>query len=91
METKALAPHVLRALFDLQSEGALVNLQTLTDTLQVRRVDIRRVITALHREGYVDALHMRLTLRGYALGASFAKSELLPLRRASGAASTVAA
>ncbi|AKT40824.1 hypothetical protein [Chondromyces crocatus] len=91
MDTKELAPHVLRALFDLQSEGALVNLQVLTDLLRVRRGDIRKVITSLHREGYVDALHMRLTLRGYALGAAFARSELRALRRVSGAASTAAA
>lgn len=82
MDSKELAPHVLRALFELQSEGALVNLETLIDKLKVRRGDVRRVITALHREGYLDALHMRLTLRGLALGAALAKSELRPLRRA---------
>jgi DNA-binding IclR family transcriptional regulator len=91
METKDLAPHVLKALFDLQSEGALVNLQTLTDLLRVRRGDIRRVITALHREGYVDAVHMRLTLRGLAVGAAFAQSPLRPLRRVSSRASVQAA
>ncbi|HSO00803.1 MAG TPA: hypothetical protein VLS89_21075 [Candidatus Nanopelagicales bacterium] len=91
MDSKDLAPHVLRAIFELQSEGALVNLETLTRALRVRRVDLRRVVTALHREGFVDALHMRLTLRGLALGAAFAKGELRPIRKAAVASTTAAA
>jgi DNA-binding IclR family transcriptional regulator len=84
MDSRDLAPHVLRALFELQAEGAAVTLQTLTEALRVRRGDVRRVITALHREGYVDALRMRLTLRGLALGAAFRGGALRPLRRAPG-------
>jgi DNA-binding IclR family transcriptional regulator len=91
MNSKDLAPHVIRALFELQTDGAVVTLQTLTEALRVRRGDIRRVITALHREGYVDALRMRLTLRGLALGAAFRSSALRPLRRVSRAASVQAA
>lgn len=91
METKELAPHVLKALFELQNDGTLANLQILTDRLRVRRGDIRRVITALHREGYVDAVRMRLTLRGLAVGAAFAQSPLRPLRRVSTRAAVEAA
>ncbi|WP_437593979.1 hypothetical protein [Sorangium sp. So ce1000] len=83
MTNKDLAPHLLRTLIALQSEGKMVTLDTLTAALQVRRTDVRRAITALHREGYLDALHMRLTLRGLALGAAFAAAQLRPLRRAS--------
>ncbi|WP_437554164.1 MULTISPECIES: hypothetical protein [unclassified Sorangium] len=83
MTNKDLAPHLLRTLVALQSEGKTVNLDTLTTALQVRRTDVRRAITALHREGYLDVLCMRLTLRGLALGAAFAASQLRPLRRAS--------
>ncbi|WP_437910254.1 hypothetical protein WME95_21095 [Sorangium sp. So ce327] len=83
MTNKDLAPHLLRTLVALQSEGKTVNLDTLTTALQVRRTDVRRAITALHREGYLDVLCTRLTLRGLALGAAFAASQLRPLRRAS--------
>jgi DNA-binding IclR family transcriptional regulator len=82
MTTKDLAPHLLRTLFALQSEGALVTLETLTRALSVRRTDVRRAISALHREGYLDATRMRLTFRGLALGAAFSTSALRPLRRA---------
>ena len=82
MTSKDLAPHLLKALFVLQSEGALVSLETLTDALHVRRTDVRRVVSALHREGILDAVRMRLTLRGLALGAALAGAQLRPLRRA---------
>jgi hypothetical protein len=58
-----------------------VTLDTLTKALEVRRTDVRRAVTALHREGYVDAVRMRLTFRGLALGAAFAAAPLRPLRR----------
>jgi DNA-binding Lrp family transcriptional regulator len=82
MNSKDLAPHLLKALFLLQSEGTPATLETLTEALRVRRTDVRRAVTALHGEGLVDALRMRLTLRGLALGAAFAGSALRPLRRA---------
>ncbi|WP_437683109.1 hypothetical protein [Sorangium sp. So ce131] len=82
MTSKDLVPHLLRTLYALQSEGAIVTLETLTTALSVRRTDVRRAISALHREGCLDALRMRLTLRGLALGAAFAAAPLRPLRRA---------
>lgn len=83
MTDKDLVPHLLRTLVALQSEGKTVTLETLTTALAVRRTDVRRVITALHREGYLDALRMRLTFRGLALGAAFTAAPLRPLRRPS--------
>ncbi|WP_437942194.1 hypothetical protein [Sorangium sp. So ce341] len=83
MTDKDLVPHLLRTLLSLQSEGKTVTLETLTTALAVRRTDVRRVITALHREGYLDAVRMRLTFRGLALGAAFAAAPLRPLRRPS--------
>ncbi|WP_437581188.1 hypothetical protein [Sorangium sp. So ce887] len=80
MTDKDLVPHLLRTLVALQSEGKTVTLETLTTALAVRRADVRRVINALHREGYLDALRMRLTFRGLALGAAFAAAPLRPLR-----------
>ena len=82
MNSKDLAVHLLKALFVLQSEGAVVSLETLTEALRVRRTDVRRAVSALHREGILDALRMRLTMRGLALGAALAGAQLRPLRRA---------
>lgn len=82
MTSKDLAPHLLKILYAFQNDGVTVTLETLTSALQVRRIDVRRAITAMHREGYLDALRMRLTLRGLALGAAFTVSSLRPLRHA---------
>lgn len=82
MTSKDLVPHLLRTLYAFQQEGETVTLETLTRALQVRRTDVRRAVTAMHHEGVLDALRMRLTLRGLALGAAFAASPLRPLRRA---------
>lgn len=82
MNSKDLAAHLLQLLFVLQSEGEIATLETLTEALRVRRADIRRVLTALHREGVVDAVRMRLTMPGLALGAALAGAKLRPLRRA---------
>jgi DNA-binding IclR family transcriptional regulator len=81
MNTQALSAHVLHALALAQIEGRRHDLETLTQDLKVRRGDIRRVVSALHREGYVDALRMRLTLVGFALGRSYAHKPLPELRK----------
>jgi hypothetical protein len=47
----------------------------------VRRGDVRRVVSALDREGYVDALRMRPTLLGFAVGRSYLGQPLPALRR----------
>ncbi|MFT3776628.1 MAG: hypothetical protein QM820_65650 [Minicystis sp.] len=81
MNTQALSAHVLHALALAQMEGRRLDLETLVRELRVRRGDIRRVVSALHREGYVDALRMRLTLLGFALGRSYLGQPLPELRR----------
>jgi DNA-binding IclR family transcriptional regulator len=81
MNTKELGAHVLQALAQAQCEGEVVSLDTLVQTLRVRRVDVRRTVSQLHREGYVDALRMRLTLPGFALGRAYLGEALPPLRR----------
>jgi hypothetical protein len=63
-----------------QKEGRVANLETLVDDIGVRRADLRRTVSALHREGYVDALRMRLTMAGFALGTALSRAELPPLR-----------
>ncbi len=80
MNTQALSAHILHALALAQMEGRRLDLETLTRELEVRRGDIRRVVSALHREGFVDALRMRPTLLGFALGRSYAAAPLPELR-----------
>lgn len=86
MNIQALSIHVLAALASAQIEGRRHDLETLTADLRVRRGDVRRAISALHQEGYVDALRTRLTLAGFALGRSYVGQALPELRRAPAAA-----
>jgi DNA-binding IclR family transcriptional regulator len=86
MNARTLYPHVLQALAHAQSEGRASSLDTLTLALGVRRGDVRRTVTLLHQEGYVDALRMRLTLRGFALGRAYLATALPPIRRVAGVA-----
>lgn len=81
MTPSNLAPYVLRTIAQYQLGGRLLTLQTLVDELGVRRTDLRKTVSALHQQGYVDALHMRLTLLGFALGTQLLRQELPPLRR----------
>ena len=76
-----LAIHVMKRLTIAQTQGRLLSLQDLSSELGVRKVDVRQMITALHREGWVDALRLRLTLAGFAVGVSLAKAPLVPVRR----------
>ncbi len=81
MNAHELSAHVLQALAVAQSEGRTSSLDTLTAELRVRRGDIRRTVTLLHRQGFVDALRMRLTRTGFALGRAYMGQTLPPLRR----------
>jgi len=80
MNTRTLSMYVLRALAEAQTEGRRTNLETLVDQLQVRRHDVRGVVTTLHQQGLVDVLHMRLTLEGFAIGRSLLQQKLPVLR-----------
>jgi hypothetical protein len=80
MNVRTLSMHVLRALAEAQIEGRRSNLETLVDQLQVRRHDVRGAVTALHHQGLVDAIHMRLTLEGFAVGRSCMAQSLPELR-----------
>ena len=80
MNVRTLSMHVLRALAEAQIEGRRSNLETLVEQLQVRRHDVRGAVTALHKQGLVDAIHMRLTLEGFAIGRSCMAQSLPELR-----------
>jgi hypothetical protein len=81
MSPRTVSLHVLRALAEAQRDGRILDLDAIVLALGVRRVDVRSVVSALHREGLVDALRMRLSLRGFALGSSLRDATLPPLRK----------
>lgn len=81
MTPQLLAPYVLTALFAAQVEGKSSSLDTLVEAIKVRRSDLRRTVTALHREGLVDVRSMRLTMLGFAMGSRYAGQGLPALRR----------
>lgn len=82
MSPATLAPYVLRTLTKYQLQGKLCSLDTLVDEIRVRRSDLRRTVSALHKEGYLDALHMRPTLTGFCIGKSLQQVALPELRMA---------
>ena len=82
MDTKTLAAYILQALTLAQREGRTENLETLVETLRVRRKDIRATLTVLHRQGLVDVLRMRLSLAGFAIGTALLGQPLPALRKA---------
>lgn len=82
IEPKVLAAHVLVALARAQRARRLVTAQDVATELDVRKSDVRAIVTRLHHEGHVDALRMHLTLSGMALACALAKKELRELRTA---------
>jgi hypothetical protein len=81
MDNKTLAAYILQALTLAQREGRSENLETLVETLRVRRKDIRTTLTVLHRQGLVDVLRMRLSLTGFAIGTALVGQSLPELRK----------
>jgi Mn-dependent DtxR family transcriptional regulator len=77
---QTLAEHILRAMSLAQREGRRIDLEGLSAELGARRADVRGTLSTLHRQGLVDVMCMRLTMAGFALGASFANRPLAPLR-----------
>ncbi|MBI5537537.1 MAG: hypothetical protein HY898_32745 [Deltaproteobacteria bacterium] len=80
MSPNTLAPYVLQTLAKYQFEGRMCSLDDLAAEIRVRRADLRRTVSALHREGFVDALRMRLTLSGFALARAVVAVPLPELR-----------
>ena len=78
----SLVAHILRAMSLAQREGRRVDLEGLTVELGARRADVRGVLSTMHRQGLLDVTKMRLTLSGFAMGASLADRSLAPVRAA---------
>jgi DNA-binding transcriptional regulator PaaX len=78
----SLVAHILRSMNLAQREGRSIDLEGLTAELGARRGDVRAALSAMHRQGLLDVTRMRLTLTGFAVGASLAGRPLAPLRSA---------
>jgi len=75
-----LAIHVMAALTMALRRGERTSFEALARELRVRRVDVRRTLSALHAQGFVDAARMRPTMLGLTLGVAVRNEELRPLR-----------
>jgi DNA-binding GntR family transcriptional regulator len=89
-QADTLAMHLIAALVSAHAAGQRLDLDGLAQHVGARRADVRRTLSALHREGYLDVLRMRPTLQGFALGRALAGRALPPLRRASAAVTRAA-
>ncbi len=81
MTPQHIAPYVLRALAQAQTEGRCMDLENLSREIEVRKADVRKTVTALHQQGLVDALRMRLSLQGFVMGRAMMKANLGPIQR----------
>ena len=79
---KTLAEHLLRAMALDHVAGRRSDLDSLSAHLDEDRAELRSTLSALHREGYLDVLRMRLTLEGFVLGCVLLGKELPELRPA---------
>ena len=77
---ESIALHVLCALAEAQRDDRRMDLESLVEAVKVRRREVRATVTALHRAGLVDALRMRPTLQGFAIGVALGRSRLPALR-----------
>jgi hypothetical protein len=82
MTPRALAPHILRVLATAQHRGQPLTIEAIVAKLKVRKVDIRTAISELHTQGLLDALTLRLTFQGFAVGTALRSHKLPALRRA---------
>lgn len=89
IDADVLAIHVMRVLSRAQQKNESLSLADLAARLQVRKADVRRVVTALDKRGFVDATRMRVTMMGFVLGCSVGAAELKPARKAAERRATV--
>lgn len=81
IDNHSLAAHVIRLLGVAQAKGRAARLDELASDLDVRKTDVRDVVSRLHAEGHVDALRMKLTMSGLAIAAVLSGSKLRSPRR----------
>ncbi|AKU95794.1 hypothetical protein AKJ09_02458 [Labilithrix luteola] len=90
IDTRSLAAHVIRLLGVAQAKGRVARLDEVASELDVRRTDVRAVVSRLHAEGHVDALRMKLTMSGLGIAAALSGSKLRTPRRHEEAVARVA-
>ncbi|HRI70436.1 MAG TPA: hypothetical protein PK156_39665 [Polyangium sp.] len=88
MTPQHIAPYILRALARAQTEGRCMDLESLSREIEVRKADVRKTVSALHQEGLVDALRMRLSLRGFVMGRTLMAANLPEIQRPKNASQT---
>ena len=76
-----LAMHVLRAIFAAQTKHRHITLEDVARAVGARKAEVRSVVSDLDRQGFVDAMRMRLTFAGFAIAASTGEA-LRALRQA---------
>ncbi len=81
IDADVLAIHVMRVLSRAQQQGEQLSLEAVAARLEVRKADVRRVVSALDKGGFVDAMRMRVTMMGFVLGCSVGTAELKPARK----------
>ena len=82
-----LAIHVMRAISRSQRRGRGVCLEELAREVGARKADVRAVVSALHAQGFLDALRLRLTLAGLAIAEALRGQAVVDVRRRSSSAS----
>jgi hypothetical protein len=75
-----LAIHVMRALTSSGAEGGRWDAEQLAVEVGARRADVRRALSALHAQGFVDVLRMRPTMLGFTLARALEGATLRPVR-----------
>jgi Mn-dependent DtxR family transcriptional regulator len=81
IDLHSVAAHVLVTLARAQARGRAVRLDEIAESIEVRREDVREVVSQLHAEGHVDAYRMRVTMSGLAIAAAL-RGETLRAPRA---------
>jgi hypothetical protein len=82
VDPELLAIHLVCALSAACDDGRRAGLDELANGVGGRRSEVRGVLSALHRQGFVDVVRMRPTLAGFAIARAFARQSLKPLRSA---------
>lgn len=80
-DTELTAIHVMRAVTIAHRAKRPIDLETLARELDVRKTDVRSVVSKLHAQGFLDAMRMRPTMLGLTLGLAAKGVPLRPLRQ----------
>ena len=68
MDTNTLSTSLLLLLVKSHEDHTTLTLDVLAQRLNAPREAVRAVVSALHEAGYLDAMRLRLTLKGFAAG-----------------------